>query len=229
MHSQGVCHRDLKPDNIMYDPATVTIRIIDFGISKYFLGSREHGREPEDMWTVTGTLSFKAPEMLRGGGYSEKVDVWALGVIVYQMVTGLLPFEHEYQSEIIEAILRQDPDYSSIPDLLLVNLLKRMLKKNPDTRISAAETLNHPWFKGITSNEMSRSQRKKDGKRFYGHQSTTFDQDFKGTSNHDFGKGMSTGEKWLIEKDCLSESSEDGSPVKPRMTRAEEKERKRDD
>jgi serine/threonine protein kinase len=87
MHRLGICHRDLKPENIMFDPDDSTIKLIDFDISKNFLSNKEVEPEPEDMFTVTGTLSYKAPEMLKGGGYSCRVDIWALGVILYQLLT----------------------------------------------------------------------------------------------------------------------------------------------
>lgn len=66
------------------------IKIIDFGISKALYNKRT--LEKETMWTVTGSQYYKAPEMLNGSQYDEKVDVWALGVIAYQLIFGKLPF-----------------------------------------------------------------------------------------------------------------------------------------
>lgn len=88
LHSTKLCHRDLKPDNIMYDRENKLIYIIDFGICKRFY---ERGKR-KDMWTPTGTLAYKAPEMLEGGGYNESVDLWAVGVVMFELITGRRPF-----------------------------------------------------------------------------------------------------------------------------------------
>lgn len=90
IHQSAVCHRDLKPDNVLYDVETNRIKLIDFGISKSMYNRRTG--ENESMWTVTGTQFYKAPEMLNGSAYDEKVDVWAVGVIAYQILFDRLPF-----------------------------------------------------------------------------------------------------------------------------------------
>ena len=91
-----MCHRDIKPQNVLYDLENNKIKIIDFGISKATYNRRT--LEKEAMWTVTGSQYYKAPEMLNGSSYDEKVDVWAIGVIAYQLIFGCLPFYSEYAS-----------------------------------------------------------------------------------------------------------------------------------
>jgi calcium-dependent protein kinase len=100
LHRQDVVHRDIKPENILYDAETRTIKLIDFGISKRFIkrGSLI------DMWTITGTLYYRAPEMFEGDGYREEVDVWAAGILLYKLVTGKTPFESVYHAETIQNI-----------------------------------------------------------------------------------------------------------------------------
>lgn len=88
LHKHKICHRDIKPENILYDEANKNIKIIDFGISKNLM---ERGRRKE-MLTITGTLYYRAPEMFDGGGYDEMVDLWALGVTIYKLMTGKTPF-----------------------------------------------------------------------------------------------------------------------------------------
>ncbi len=88
MHRKGISHRDLKTDNILYDEKNKQIKIIDLGISKAFIN---HG-EKYTMYSVTGTLKYKAPEMISGGGFDEQVDMWALGIILYELITGETPF-----------------------------------------------------------------------------------------------------------------------------------------
>ena len=84
-----MCHRDIKPENILYDPLMKRIKLIDFGISKKTY-QRGHRR---DMMTIIGTTFFIAPEVLMGGGYDERVDLWSVGVTLYKLVTGVTPFE----------------------------------------------------------------------------------------------------------------------------------------
>jgi calcium-dependent protein kinase len=83
------------------------IKLIDFGISKSILN---RGKKKE-MLTITGTLYYRAPEMFLGGGYDEKVDVWAAGITLYQMITGKTPFESEYLSTTIENIERGEINF----------------------------------------------------------------------------------------------------------------------
>lgn len=102
IHDRNFCHRDIKPENILYDPKTKKIKLIDFGISKktFQRGSRR------DMMTIIGTHFYLAPEVLLGGGYDERVDLWALGISVYKLITGKTPFESEYHSDTIANIIR---------------------------------------------------------------------------------------------------------------------------
>lgn len=89
IHSQNICHRDIKPDNILYDRQNKKITIIDFGISKKIV-ERDTKKL---MLSLTGTLYYRAPEMFLGGGYDEKVDMWAVGVTLYQLINnGRTPF-----------------------------------------------------------------------------------------------------------------------------------------
>lgn len=90
MHRVGVCHRDLKPDNILYDGETGEVKVIDLGISKLIYNKKKELKEK--MWTMTGTIQYKAPEMFQGKEYDELVDSWAVGVITYQLIYGRLPF-----------------------------------------------------------------------------------------------------------------------------------------
>ena len=88
MHSKGVSHRDIKPDNIMINRGAQKIKIIDFGIAKKMIVRRQK----VDMLTITGTLFYRSPEMFLGGGYNEKVDVCAAGVTLWEVLRGKTPF-----------------------------------------------------------------------------------------------------------------------------------------
>lgn len=105
MHRVGVCHRDLKPDNILYDRETGKIKIIDLGVSKLLYNKKKEAKEK--MWTVTGTIHYKAPEMFLGKEYDELVDSWAIGIITYQLVYGKVPFESAFLGDLIEQIIEK--------------------------------------------------------------------------------------------------------------------------
>jgi serine/threonine protein kinase len=100
LHQRVVTHRDVKLENILYDAGEGKLKLIDYGIC------RKHRRRGVkiDMLTITGTLYYRAPEMFTGGGYGEKVDVWAAGVLLYKLVTGVTPFESEYHNKTIANI-----------------------------------------------------------------------------------------------------------------------------
>lgn len=108
MHSKKVCHRDIKPDNILYDKESQTIKIIDFGLSKKVLVRNQR----RDMLTITGTLNYRAPEMFMGTGYDERIDLWSVGVTLYKIITGHTPFESSYVSTTIENILEGKVTFS---------------------------------------------------------------------------------------------------------------------
>jgi calcium/calmodulin-dependent protein kinase I len=84
MHQNGVCHRDIKPSNIMVAKKKKIIKVTDFNISKF--------ANNESMQTLTGTETFKAPEMLSGKEYSTKVDIWSAGCVLFTLLIGQQPF-----------------------------------------------------------------------------------------------------------------------------------------
>lgn len=92
------------------------------------------------MWTITGTLYYRAPEMLIGGGYTEKTDIWASGILLYKVITGKTPFESEYHQDAMSNILNKELDcppifegYSSS----LFEFIKKIINRNPKERLSA--------------------------------------------------------------------------------------------
>lgn len=92
LHNQGVCHRDLKPENIFVSFDGSHLRIIDFGTAQYFMKCEDpHTQEKKELWSPTGTKSYQSPEQICGKS-SEKSDIYALGLILYEMVTKKKPF-----------------------------------------------------------------------------------------------------------------------------------------
>jgi len=92
------------------------------------------------MLTITGTLFYRAPEMFSGGGYDEKVDIWAIGILMYWMITRKTPFESPYLSDTIQKIKDHPPCFSEeiwkLTGKGLKNLIKRMLQKDKSTRLT---------------------------------------------------------------------------------------------
>ena len=94
-HAQNVVHRDIKPDNIMIT-SEETVRLIDFGLSKA-------SKSGKTLSTVAGTPYYMAPEVLEGA-YSKKADIWSLGVLLYTLVSGYLPFQGGNAAEVFRKI-----------------------------------------------------------------------------------------------------------------------------
>ena len=143
LHQNNIVHGDIKPQNIHYKDAKsdAIVKLIDFGTSRRV--NQEHA-----MHGVFGTVYYLAPEVIEGT-YSEKCDVWAVGVILYILLCGEPPFNGETDAEIVENIKGGEytlsgPAWEGISQEAK-DLLTRMLCPENE-RISAAEAFQHPWF-----------------------------------------------------------------------------------
>ena len=132
LHDRGIVHRDLKPANIFCEADTV--KIGDVGLSKYISESRRSAQTQS-----VGTVYYMAPEVARGR-YGREVDVYSTGVILYEMMTGRVPFEGETTAEILMKHLTAEPDLTVLPEKLRP-VLAAALEKDPDRRISEIEEL----------------------------------------------------------------------------------------
>ena len=133
LHERGIVHRDLKPGNIFCDEGVV--KVGDYGLSKFISCSRRSGHTES-----IGTVHYMAPEVANGR-YGKEIDVYALGVILYEMLTGRVPFEGESIGEVLMKHLTALPDVSMLAEPYR-SVVARALEKDPALRFrSAAEML----------------------------------------------------------------------------------------
>src|SRR5687767_5050392 len=133
LHEHGIVHRDLKPGNIFEDSGYV--KIGDYGLSKFISTSRRSGQTES-----VGTFHYMAPEIGKGV-YGKEIDIYALGIVLYEMLTGRTPFDGESSQEIIMKHLTADPDLSGIAQPYR-GIIQRALQKDPEKRYhNAADML----------------------------------------------------------------------------------------
>ena len=139
LHSvKGIVHRDLKPENFMIKIDSNNrpkIKLIDFGFATYIPKNGEKIRE------YLGTREYAAPEILEESGYTEKVDEWAIGVIMYNMLTGYEPFKGNTPSEIKDSVLYAKIKFEKIEDIDLRDLCEKLLNRFVSKRITSKEAL----------------------------------------------------------------------------------------
>lgn len=148
LHGFNVIYRDLKPENILLD-YTGHIALCDFGLCKLNM------KEEDKTNTFCGTPEYLAPELLLGKGYTKSVDWWTLGVLLYEMLTGLPPFYDDNTNEMYKKIV-QEPLHFPGPEIVppdAKDLLTRLLDRDPERRLGArgaAEIKSHAFFESIS-------------------------------------------------------------------------------
>jgi serine/threonine protein kinase len=141
-HEKGITHRDLKPANIKITPQGV-VKVLDFGLAVAQASACESG-SPENSPTLTlrqaetgmilGTAAYMAPEQARGKTVDKRADIWAFGVVIYEMLAGRRLFEGETVSDTLAAVLKTEPDWSQVPTPAQ-RLIRRCLEKDPKKRL----------------------------------------------------------------------------------------------
>lgn len=175
MHRKGVIHRDLKPENILLDEKMHTL-IADFGSAKV-VAHGEHGlcnadsvverpvmQQPEDDNNMSrrrrnsfvGTAQYVSPEILNGKATSRATDLWALGCIIYQMISGLPPFRAATEYLIFQKVLKAEMSFPEGFDETAANLVEKLIQLEPSQRLGSHDRgdtydsiRNHPFFEGI--------------------------------------------------------------------------------
>jgi BR serine/threonine kinase len=139
LHNLGICHRDLKPENILLD-SFGQVKLADFGFARW-VGSNLST-------TSCGTPHYAAPEVVRGIAYDGRIaDVWSLGVILYAMIAGYLPFEDGSLNNLLNKIKRGAYQMPQFPDALR-DLIRRMLTVDTRDRITIPDIKRHSAFRG---------------------------------------------------------------------------------
>ena len=132
-HKEGITHRDIKTGNIMITESGI-VKVMDFGLAKVKGGSKV-----TQMGSTVGTIDYMSPEQTRGDEVDSRADIWSLGVVIYEMLTGKMPFRGDYNQAIIYSILNEEPlPAERETDERLGHIISKALKKNPEERYQTA-------------------------------------------------------------------------------------------
>ena len=167
LHSKGIIHRDIKSENIMLTD-TGHIILIDFGSAKKLLND-SHNNNNNISNAITssfiGTAECMPPEVVERKSYSFEFDWWSFGVLMYEMIYGYTPFRDVYQDGVLDLVLHSEPTYHKYVPCVnkrikvsneAIDLMKRLLQKNPVNRIDVQLIPQHPFFKGINFDDVGR-------------------------------------------------------------------------
>ncbi|CAK6968611.1 serine/threonine-protein kinase H1-like [Scomber scombrus] len=176
LHMLGITHRDLKPENLLYyhPGADSRLLVTDFGLATFGVTGSEvsgadrsnggDGTGADHTWslrTTCGTPEYMAPEMLLMRPYSCAVDMWALGVIAYIMLSGSMPFEDDSRVRLYRSILRGKYSFHGDPWPSVSNLAKdfiqRLLALDPAIRLTADQAIHHPWVVTMAASSSMRN------------------------------------------------------------------------
>lgn len=149
-HDHRIVHRDLKPENL-FITTDDRVKILDFGVAKLQSSPEDSGRSVEDLTTVTkagavvGTVAYMSPEQLRGKAVDHRSDIFSVGAILYEMLTGRRPFRGETEVDTITAVLREDPpelspEQANVPESVQL-IVRHCLEKEPENRFQSARDL----------------------------------------------------------------------------------------
>jgi RAC serine/threonine-protein kinase len=147
LHNEGIIYRDLKLENLMLDHEG-HIKITDFGLCK------EDVNFGDSTGTFCGTPEYLAPEVIEDSDYGRAVDWWGVGVVMYEMISGVLPFRSRDHEELFGLILAKEVKVPAFFSAEAKDCVTRLLIKKPSDRLGGGETggaevLSHPFFKAI--------------------------------------------------------------------------------
>ena len=152
IHSKNIIHRDIKPENILFSHKRnySSLKLIDFGLATF---------SNQDNKSV-GTPFYMSPEMIDGNAFPAS-DMWSVGIIVYQMLTGKLPFESSENKTLYDTIKSNDYNREYLVDIEcseeILDFIDKALQKDINSRLSTQEGLNHPWIQKFCSKSIDPS------------------------------------------------------------------------
>ncbi|XP_078403465.1 ribosomal protein S6 kinase alpha-6 isoform X2 [Cetorhinus maximus] len=156
LHSLGIVYRDLKPENILLDEGG-HIKLTDFGLSK------ESVDQEKKAYSFCGTVEYMAPEVVNRRGHTQSADWWSFGVLMFEMLTGTLPFQGKDRNETMNMILKAKLGMPQFLSPEAQGLLRMLFKRNPGNRLGAGpdgveEIKRHPFFATIDWNKLVRKE-----------------------------------------------------------------------
>ncbi|KAK3564426.1 hypothetical protein QTP86_020361 [Hemibagrus guttatus] len=163
LHNLGIVYRDLKPENILLDEAGhikltgIVALVSDFGLSK------ESVDQDRKAYSFCGTVEYMAPEVVNRRGHTQSADWWSLGVLMFEMLTGTLPFQGKDRNETMNMILKAKLGMPQFLSLEAQSLLRMLFKRNPANRLGAGpdgveEIKRHAFFSTIDWNKLYRCE-----------------------------------------------------------------------
>jgi len=148
-HEKGIVHRDLKPANIVVAPDG-RVKVLDFGLAKAIAGDASDVAAPTNLThsptayggtiagVILGTAAYMSPEQARGKPVDKRTDIWSFGCVLFEMLTGKAPFEGETLTDIVAAVVKNEPEWDALPaetPTAIRAVLRRCLKKDPAQRL----------------------------------------------------------------------------------------------